>query len=208
MRRRPSTHSTTPERAVPGNDDGVTDETRDVEIDRRTVEDGRSRRLSEPSRAENGDLVPHRERLGLIVGDEHCGRALCGQRSRDRLASLRPEVCVEAGERLVEQHDPRLRRERSREADAALLSSGELLRAPARHSSSRARRARAPRSCALRSFARREGGRMRRFRQPSDAGTTHPPGRRSPCLASRVRRADLPRRPPRFRRPRSFHGRA
>ena len=93
-------------------DDGVADEPRDVEIDRRAVEDGRSCRLREPARAEHGDLVPHRQRLGLVVGDEHGGRALCGQRARDRLARLGPEVRVEAGERLVEQHDPRLRRER------------------------------------------------------------------------------------------------
>ena len=37
---------------------------------------------------------------------------------------------IEPGERLVEQHDPRFRRECSREADATLFSSGELLRAP------------------------------------------------------------------------------
>ncbi len=130
MRRRPSAHSTTPAAAVPGSDDGVTDEARNLEIDRSPVEDRRSRRLSEASRAQNGDLPPHRERLGLVVRDEHGGRALGGQGARHRVARLGSEVCVEPGEGLVEQHDPRLRRERSREADAALLSTRELMGAP------------------------------------------------------------------------------
>ena len=64
------------------------------------------------------------------MGDEHRGRALRSERIQDGLARLGPQVGVEAGERLVEQHHAQLRCERSREADAALLAAGELVRTP------------------------------------------------------------------------------
>ena len=55
-----------------------------------------------------------------------------GERIHDGLACLGAQRGVEPGERLVEQHDARARRERSGEGDPALLAARELVRAPAR----------------------------------------------------------------------------
>ena len=63
--------------------------------------------------------------------DQQGGRARLSERAQHRLARLDSEPGIEPRERLVEQHQPRARRQSAGEAVTTLLSSGEFLHAPA-----------------------------------------------------------------------------
>ena len=89
--------------------------------------DGRADLLDPPG-ADHGDPIADRERLGLVVGDEHGGGAGLAQQVHDVGADLGAEVRIEAGERLVEQHQPRLRGQRTGEGDALALTARQLVR--------------------------------------------------------------------------------
>ena len=76
----------------------------------------------------DGHPVADRERLGLIVGHEQRRRAGRPQHVDDVGAQPRPQVRIEAGERFVEQHQPRLGRQRPGQGDALALAAGQLVR--------------------------------------------------------------------------------
>ena len=71
--------------------------------------------------------VRDRKRLLLVVGDvERCDPEL-GLEAADLLTELDAHLCVEGGERLVEEEHARLDRQRAGEGDPLLHSAGELM---------------------------------------------------------------------------------
>ena len=94
---------------------------------------------------------------------------------------------IERAERLVEQQDPRLGRQRARHADALPLAARELIRDSDRDTSPRAARpARAARRPGARDSLRRPSraaaAPSRRCRRPSGAAGARPAGSRSRCV--------------------------
>ncbi len=81
--------------------------------------------------AHHRDPVTGRHRLGLVVGDEHRRRPDRTQQRDDVAADLGAKVRVEAGERLVEQHQGRCRRHRPGQSDTLALTTGQLVRVAA-----------------------------------------------------------------------------
>ena len=139
--------------------------------------------------------VAEPQRLGVVVGHQHGGGAGPAQH-RLRLDPQRlPQRPVEVGERLVEQHDRRVGRQRPGQGDALLLAAGELVGVAARQRL-QPDEGRAPRRPACRRSAL-GGGRARRrcCRSRSGGGTGRSPGTPSRPGACRVR-------PRRRRRPR------
>ena len=68
------------------------------------------------------DAITEAHRLLLIVGDQDRGDADVGQQTAHLVAQLHSQGGVEAGERLVEQHDAGLRREGAGQRHALLLA--------------------------------------------------------------------------------------
>ena len=100
----------------------------DEAVDRAVVDVvGRAVLLDAPG-PHDGDAVADRQRLGLVVGHEQRRGAGRAQHVDDVGAQAGPQVGVEAGERLVEQHEPRLGRQRPGEGDALALAAGQLVR--------------------------------------------------------------------------------
>ena len=106
----------------------LADELCQLEVDRGAVELRRRRRLDQPSGAEDRDLVAHRQRLGLVVRDEDCGRPGARHRFEHGRARLGAQRGVEPRERLVEQYHRRVRREGAGQRHAPLLAAGQLAR--------------------------------------------------------------------------------
>ena len=84
--------------------------------------------LLEDALVEHGDAVPERQRLHLVVGDVDHRRADASVQALELRARLDAELGVEVRERLVEEVDVRVPRERARERDALPLAAGELVR--------------------------------------------------------------------------------
>ena len=76
---------------------------------------------------ENRHRVRQRERLRLVVGDQHRGRAGRAKDRGDLLPYAHAKTCVECGERFVQQDHPRLRGERPGQCDALLLTTRQLV---------------------------------------------------------------------------------
>ena len=83
--------------------------------------------LEEPATGHHRDLVGQRQRLALVVGDEHGRGAAGAQGPDDGPPGLLPQPRVERGEGLVEQHQARSRRQRPGQRHPLLLAPGELV---------------------------------------------------------------------------------
>ena len=77
--------------------------------------------------AHHRDAVADGHRLALVVGDEHGRRGGRAQDLDHVGADLRPQVRVEAGERLVEQHQPRGRGQGPGQRDPLALAARQLV---------------------------------------------------------------------------------
>ena len=78
----------------------------------------------------DGDTVPHRHGLDLIVGDvDHRGSEPALER-RDLGACLDAELCVEVAERFVHEENLRLANDRPTDRDALSLSARQRARLP------------------------------------------------------------------------------
>ena len=161
-------------------------EARQPSVPRTLVELRRRALLDDPPVAQHGDGVGQRQRLLLIVGDEHGRHALLAQQRMDLLADPAAQRCVQGRERLVEQQR-RGRRASARASATRCCSPPESWcgrrRAsppmPTISSSSLHGRCRA---------ARGGEARSRRSRRRSGEGRAPPPGARSPRRAARGRR--------------------
>ena len=74
------------------------------------------------------DLARHVHCLGLVVGDEDGGHVHLVMEATQPFAQLGPNAGVECAERLIEQQNLRLRRERASERHSLALPAGELRR--------------------------------------------------------------------------------
>ena len=83
--------------------------------------------LDDAAVVQDGDDVGERQRLFLVVRDEHHGRAERGEQLLDLSAQAVAQARVQRRERLVEQDQPRLRRERAGDGHTLLLAAGELV---------------------------------------------------------------------------------
>ena len=93
---------------------------------RRAIEFARRADLDDRPPPHQRDTVGHAHRLLGIVGDEHCGGARLVQDAERLVAHLLAQPLVEAGKRLVHQHDARPRRHRAGERHALLLAAGSM----------------------------------------------------------------------------------
>src|SRR5581483_7313603 len=75
---------------------------------------------------EDGDAIGHRQRLALVVGDEHEGDAELLLQRLELLLHLLAKLQVERTERLVEKEHLRSVDERAGESDALALAAGKL----------------------------------------------------------------------------------
>src|SRR3954464_388399 len=86
----------------------------------------RSSNLLQPARSKQGDSIAQVECLVLLVGDEHRSNS----QSPDELTNFSPgpfaQGGIQVGQWLVQEQDPRLRRQRARQRHALLLTTGEL----------------------------------------------------------------------------------
>ena len=122
------------------------------------------------------------ERVAQLVGDQDGADAVQVAHLHDQVGDRGGGDRVEAGRRLVVEHELRPRHQRARDRHAPALAAGELARACGRRSArgprSRASRARAPRSPRPPARRPRPAG-SRRSRRRSASRRARPPGR--PC---------------------------
>ena len=104
----------------------VADEAHDELVRGPVVELARSTDLLEPTLVHHRDLVGDLHRLLLIVRDEDRRHVHDVVESREPLAELGADACVERAERLVEEEHLRLGRERAGEAHPLALTAREL----------------------------------------------------------------------------------
>ena len=106
---------------------GLAEEVGDRERLRLLVDGARSRVLHDVPVVQDGDDVGERQRLFLVVGHEHDGRAEGCEQLLDLGAQAVAQARVQRGERLVEQDQARLRSQRPGHGDALLLAARELV---------------------------------------------------------------------------------
>ena len=82
--------------------------------------------LLDPARFNDRDAVAHRQRLLLVVGDEHEGDAGLALDLLELDLHLLAQLEVERAERLVEQQHRRPVHQRAGERDALALAAGQL----------------------------------------------------------------------------------
>jgi hypothetical protein len=114
--------------SVPARNAPSADELRDEARGGTVIQVVRRRPLLQPTVAQHADFVGDRERLLLVVRDQQRRRAVALQDRAQLRAEPLAQLDVEARERLVEQQQPRIRRERAGERDALLLAAGQLVR--------------------------------------------------------------------------------
>ena len=72
--------------------------------------------------------IAERDRLGHVVRDEQHGRPVEPEQRLELLLQLEPRERIDGGERLVEQQQSRLQRQRARDADALRHAARQLAR--------------------------------------------------------------------------------
>ena len=100
----------------------------DVAVGRRQDELLRRADLHDAPVLHDGDAIGEPDRLVEVVGDEHDGLLQHRLQPQELVLHLTPDQRIERGERLVEKPDVRVGGERAGDADALLLSAGELVR--------------------------------------------------------------------------------
>ncbi len=143
------------------------DELGDEAIRRSVVELARRAHLLDHALVEHGQPIGDRHRLLLVVRDEDRGEPEPALQPFQLEAGRRAQLRVEVRQRLVEQQNARLDRERARDRDPLLLSARQLA-GPAVGRSRRGSRARASRARAREPVrAASAAPRARRRRSPA-----------------------------------------
>ena len=110
--------------------------------------------LLDPPRVHHDDEVRHRHRLALVVRDDDRRDPELLLEEPELHLQLLAQVRIERGQRLVQQEEPRLQRERAGGRDALALPPGELLDPSIAQPLERDERRGAPRTrVAIRSFS-------------------------------------------------------
>ena len=159
---------------------GLADEAVDEQAGRPVVDLGRRRELLQPAGRQHGDAVRHRQRFLLVVGDEDRRRAGQALDALDLDLHVEAQVLVQRRERLVQQQDCRLHRQRAGQRDALLLAARQRARQPRRRGGPAARgpACAPPRAVAPPRPRRARPARRRRCRRRSCAGTARSSGTR------------------------------
>ncbi len=111
---------------------GCRDKAGGVGVPRRGEQIGRPALLDQASRVENSHPVTTARDKRKVMADEHDGRADLLPQHLQKIENLACHRRVQAGGRLVEDEQPRTRRERRRDADPLLLPTRQLVRPPPR----------------------------------------------------------------------------
>ena len=106
---------------------GPADEARHEARARPSVEGARRVDLLDPSLVHHGDPVGRHHRLRLVVRDVHGGHAELVVEPPDLVAHLLAQVCVQVGQRLVEEQHGGLHHDGPGQRHALLLAARELL---------------------------------------------------------------------------------
>ena len=104
----------------------MTDECRDIAVGRALVEVARRACLGDASADHHDDLVGHRHRLGLVVGDVDERLSGPAVQCAYFAAHANAQAGVEIGERFVEQEERGIADERAPQRHALLLPAGKL----------------------------------------------------------------------------------
>ena len=88
----------------------------------------RSSGLFHPARVGYDDLVGNLHRLVLVVGHENAGNADLMNHLLQPAAQLLPDLGVDRGEGLIQEQEPRFRRQSSGKGNPLSLPSGQLVR--------------------------------------------------------------------------------
>jgi hypothetical protein len=86
--------------------------------------------LEHPPFAHDQDFIGQHRRLLRVVGDQDGGEVDLALEAAQFTPQFGPDRGVQRGERLVEQHHPRVPGQRPGQADPLALPTGELLRQP------------------------------------------------------------------------------
>ena len=105
-------------------DVGVADEARAVFVDRLVVDLHRCADLFDLAVAHDDDLVGHRERFFLVMGDEDEGDADFTLDLLELQLHFFSQIFVQRRERFIKQKHPRFIDERTRDCDTLLLAAG------------------------------------------------------------------------------------
>jgi hypothetical protein len=106
----------------------IAEERRRRLVDRRIVDVVGRALLHDPTRPHQCDLVGHPHRLVRLMRDQKDRGTLFLQKLQGAVADAVAQPVVEARERLVHQHDARLRRQGTRQRDPLLLAARKLMR--------------------------------------------------------------------------------
>ncbi len=104
----------------------ASDETGDEGAGRTAIHLFRRADLLDAPAAHDHDAVRHAHRLFLVMRDHDGGHAKPALQRSDFLAQMQPDDGIQRGERLIEQQQPGLGRERAGKRDTLLLPTGEL----------------------------------------------------------------------------------
>ncbi len=119
-----------PDGAVPLDPAGqavrTAEEPKDMAVRRVSVHLLRRADLRDPAVLHDGDPIRERERLLLIVRDEHRGDREAPQQQRQLQLRLIPQIAVERAERLVQQQDIRVDDDGACHGDALALAAAQL----------------------------------------------------------------------------------
>jgi len=113
-----------------GNDIAAAHEVGGEGVARAQVDLARGALLDDHAALHDGDLVRHRQRLDLVVGDVDGGDAERGGEVADLHPHLLAQLGVEVRQRLVEQQELRLVHQRAGHRDPLLLAAGQERRRP------------------------------------------------------------------------------
>ncbi len=103
------------------------DELGDEDVGRVVVEFQRGADLLDAAAVEHDDALRQRHRLDLVVGDVDDGRAQAAVQAGDLHAHLHAQRGIEVGQRLVEQEQLGLARDRAPDRHALALAAGQVL---------------------------------------------------------------------------------
>ena len=129
---RPPATSTRPARTLAGQAVGAAEELVDEGRGRPVVDLPRAADLLDLALAHEDHLVGELERFFLVVGDEDAGEAETPVQITQPAAQVLPDLGIERAERLVEQEDARLDRQRPGERHPLPLAARKLVRIAAR----------------------------------------------------------------------------